>query len=122
MPTVMLGECPAEFSSDVREIWNYALSVSPKNVLAAIDYSVFATWCVALDTWNKARVIVDSEGLISKGSMGQPTKNPAISVMNDAAYLMLKCCSELGFTPASRSKVTTIGEDKKKDELDDIQG
>lgn len=122
VPTKMLAEAPEDFSESVREIWNYALSVAPPNVLAAIDYSVFAVWCVAVDTFNQARTEVERTGLMAEGSMGQPTKNPAISIMNDAAYLMMKAASELGFTPASRSKVTVIATEKKKDELDDILG
>lgn len=121
-PTQMLQEAPDELPQSVRDIWNYALSVAPPNVLAAIDYSVFAVWCVAVDTFNQAREEVVRTGLMSEGSMGQPTKNPAISIMNDAAYLMLKAASELGFTPASRSKVTVIAKEKEKSELDDILG
>lgn len=94
VPTKFLEEAPEDFSDSVREIWNYALSVAPPNVLAAIDYSVFAVWCVAVDTFNQARAEVERTGLLAVGSMGQSTKNPAVSIMNDAAYLMMKAASE----------------------------
>jgi len=40
------------------------------------------------------------------GQNNTPTQNPLVGMMNKQAELMLKSAAQMGFTPASRSRVS----------------
>lgn len=73
----------------------------------------------ALAEWAEARQVVQTRGLtsdtitVSEGIMRHP--NPEIAITADAWRQALTILTQFGLTPASRSKVSALGEE---DELD----
>jgi P27 family predicted phage terminase small subunit len=47
-------------------------------------------------------------GAMMKSPSGFPIQSPSVAIANRQADLMLRLTSELGFTPASRSRIFTL--------------
>ena len=85
-------------------------------VLSHGDYAVLVQYCTQFSLYESAVILVRT-GVLLKTKYG-PKKNPAITVMQDAAKQVRSSAVELGMTPAARSKVSKIdapeGEEAKK--------
>lgn len=107
---------PPEFLS-LNEIalaeWN---RVSPEleacKVLTSVDLSTLAAYCVSYAQIVDATTQLENEGLTYETMTKEGTvirKHPAVDVRNIAIRLMISAATELGMTPSSRGKVSTIG-------------
>jgi P27 family predicted phage terminase small subunit len=68
---------------------------------------VLEIWACAADIHRQAQVMIKAEGLLTLApDTGVPMVNPCLSIANKQALLMKKAAIEMGFTPASRSKVS----------------
>jgi phage terminase small subunit len=47
-----------------------------------------------------------------------PVQSPYLSILNKQAMIMLKAASEMGFTPASRSRVEVSDDEQEADPAD----
>jgi P27 family predicted phage terminase small subunit len=120
--------CPSHLDKIAKREWRrLELILSAMRVLTDADYVTLAELCQQLSIWERASRQVEREGmlvnhlrgsrkLIGKGPDGQDVvenlteirRHPGLKVMNDALGLINKCCSELGLTPAARTKVKTV--------------
>jgi len=115
-------DAPSWMSESQKEGWRYALSKAPRGVLKAIDRGVLAIWVEAEDRHRRACIEqakldeTDTLPMLTKVG-GKPDKNgklvgfsivqsPYLGIINRAAQLMLKAASELGFSPASRPRLS----------------
>src|ERR1700730_13160039 len=55
----------------------------------------------------QATEAVQKYGVMIKSPSGYPVQSPYVSVANRQAEIMMRIASELGFTPASRSRIST---------------
>ena len=106
-----LREPPSHLTDSQRELWHFAIANAPAEILRFVDYGVLTAYVVALDqhkqaTEQQARI---DEGaalpLLSKARDGTPIPSPYLRVIQRAADLMLRCASELGFTPIARTRL-----------------
>ena len=116
-PVGNLFEAPAHLTPDQGGIWTYAIANAPAGLLKRLDSSVLEAWCVAcdlhrtavvmqgkLDSGNSAKLLVqprDAEGRPS----GQAYQSPYLPIINRQAVIMAKLVQELGFSPASRTRI-----------------
>lgn len=99
-------ECPADFGEDERAIWNEAIASAPAGLLKRLDSTILATWVVACHLHKRAREQVRRTGLITQSpTQGVPIQNPYLAIINKQAQIMTKCAQEMGFTPASRTRI-----------------
>ena len=69
--------------------------------------SVLEVWSCAADLYRKAQVGLNTTGLLMKSpNMGVPMQSPYLAIANKQAQIMTKAAVEMGFTPASRSRIT----------------
>lgn len=102
---------PPEYMSDVaKEAWNYAVANSPPGLLSALDGAILERWAncsglyrEALSKINRAGV----SGMIIKTPSGILRRSPLMDVIRDLALEMKGYEAEMGFTPASRSRIST---------------
>lgn len=110
-----LVDAPAHFSQAQRDVWNYAIEHAPKGLLKRLDLSVLEVWVTACVFHREAVEKVAAIGQIIKTPNGYPVQNPYLANLNKQAQIMLKAATEMGFTPASRSRIVlaeeTIGDD-----------
>ena len=114
-PSGDLVDAPAHFSQAQREVWDYAIEHAPKGLLKRLDLSVLEVWVVACVFHREAAEKVAVTGQVIKTPNGYPVQNPYLANLNKQAQIMLKAATEMGFTPASRSRIVvaeeTIGND-----------
>ncbi len=58
---------------------------------------------------------MQKESLLIEDSAGRMKPNPLDRVARDNAVIMLRCASELGFTPSSRGRINVVKNEKKPD-------
>lgn len=110
---------PSWMTESQRAGWRYALKHAPRGLLKPIDRGVLAVWVEAEDRHRtaaiqQARLDADNEQpLLVKGAEGQSCVSPYLAIMTKAALLMIKAASELGFSPASRPRIS-VPEERSK--------
>jgi P27 family predicted phage terminase small subunit len=101
-----LREPPAWMSKSQRAGWRYAIANAPAGLLKRLDRSVLSVWVVAEDHHRAASEMLDKHGVLIKApNTGLPIQSPYLPVLNRQAGLILKAAEQLGFSPASRSRV-----------------
>jgi P27 family predicted phage terminase small subunit len=101
-----LNEPPTWMSKSQRAGWRYAIQHAPPGLLKKLDRSVLTAWVVAEDLHRKASEMLEQHGLLIKApNSGLPIQSPYLPVVNRQASIMLKAVEQLGFSPASRSRV-----------------
>ncbi len=89
-----------------KSAWRYALECAPPNLLKRLDMSVLEIWACAADLYRKAQAGISKTGLLIKApNTGVPMQSPYLAIANKQAQIMTKAAVEMGFTPASRSRV-----------------
>ncbi|WP_230598188.1 phage terminase small subunit P27 family, partial [Xanthomonas albilineans] len=102
-----LTEPPDYMSEGAKSAWRYALECAPPHLLKRLDMSVLEVWACAADLYRKAQTGINKSGLLLKApNTGVPMQSPYLSIANKQAQIMTKAATEMGFTPASRSRVS----------------
>lgn len=106
-PTGNLYDAPEWLTDAQRTIWNYAIETAPLGLLKRIDQSTLVVWVIAQDMHRQAVAKLNAAdgAMLIKTPNGMPAQSPYLSIVNKQAQIMLKAAGEMGFTPASRSKV-----------------
>ncbi|MBU3620921.1 phage terminase small subunit P27 family [Polynucleobacter sp. CS-Odin-A6] len=105
-----LVEPPAYFGEEERQVWGYAMTHAPKGLLKMIDSSHMEVWVNALVAYRIAGVEVKNSGQTISAANGATVINPAMSIQNRQAILMMRAATDMGFTPSSRSRIVLIEE------------
>jgi P27 family predicted phage terminase small subunit len=92
------------------KFWQYAIEHAPRGLLKKLDLSVLEVWVVACVFHRDAVKQVTENGQVVTSPSGYPIVNPYLSNANKQALIMLKAASEMGFTPASRSRIVVAEE------------
>jgi len=128
-PEPALPECPPELSSAGRREWErLSAELSKLNLVTNLDRGALATYCAAYGFWTEALEQIQKYGTMVKSPTGYPIQSPYLAIANRQAELMIRIASEFGFTPASRSRISTPPPDQLPlldliaDEFDDELG
>lgn len=103
---------PPEWMTDEeqRQQWHYAIEHAPLGLLTETDREILAVWVVAAVEHARATLEVRKLGQVVKTKDGFPVVNPYLGIVNRQALILLRCCGELGFSPASRTAIGRAGE------------
>lgn len=113
-----LSEMPEWFDDEQKLVWDYTMKHAPKGVLKFIDQSAMVAYCVAVATHKEATLRLGREGFVETSARETTKRSEWFHIQAKAAEQMLKYAAEMGFTPASRSKVFAgSGQDKKANEF-----
>lgn len=82
-------------------------------ILAEIDETALAAYCVAVSRWKRAEKDIEENGITVDSQTGTK-KNPSCTVANEALAQMRAFGSEFGLTPASRSRISVGLSGQKK--------
>ena len=108
-PTGRLGEPPEYMSDAAQEAWRYAIENAPEGLLSSLDASVLERWANCAGLYREALSKINRAGvagMIIKTPSGILRRSPLMDVIRDLAAEMKGYESEMGFTPASRSRVS----------------
>lgn len=105
-------DAPRHLSPAVAVIWREVVEVMPPGLAGAADAALIETLCHALHSHREAARIIALEGVLGRGSEGQPVPHPALRVQTAAAPIILKACADLGMTPQARLRLSDAMPDK----------
>lgn len=107
-PEVAIPECPVELGPVARREWDrMATQLAALRILTHLDRAALAAYCGAYAMWAEATEAIQKYGTMVKSPTGYPVQSPYVSIANRQAEIMMRVASEFGFTPASRSRITT---------------
>ena len=107
-PEPVVPECPNELGPVARREWDRLASELGKlKILTALDRAALAAYCGAYALWAEATEAIQKYGTMVKSPSGYPIQSPYVSIANRQAEIMMRIASEFGFTPASRSRIST---------------
>jgi P27 family predicted phage terminase small subunit len=107
-PASAFPSCPAELSPVARAEWErLAPELCELGLLTNLDRAALAAYCGAYALWAEAMAAVQKYGTMVKAPSGYPMQSPYIGLANRQAELMIRLSAEFGFTPASRSRIST---------------
>lgn len=93
---------PKTLSKRGQELWKYALEQMPPHVITAVDGALFERWCTLQDQFLDVAKVVQAGNLLDdNGGMSGALR--AELKLNSSILTIEK---ELGFTPASRTKIS----------------
>jgi P27 family predicted phage terminase small subunit len=97
---------PDWLTDSQKEAWAYALAHAPLGLLKRIDAGVLTVWVVAEDLHRDASAKMTQPGvpMLVMTARKKLRPSPFIRIIEQQSVIMLKAASELGFTPASRSR------------------
>ncbi len=112
-PTHHLCTAPEYMSEIAKEAWDYAVKNSPPGLLSALDGAVLERWANCSGLYREALAKINRagvSGMIIKTPSGILRRSPLMDVIRDLAMEMKMYEAEMGFTPASRSRISTSPE------------
>lgn len=108
IPRSGLPLCPQHFTPEQAELWNYALMNAPPGMVKSLDVGLLEAWCVACSIHRAATEELAREGAVTVSGIKDPDRKvaaPQIGIINRTAAVMSRLASDLGFSPAARSRV-----------------
>ena len=108
--TKNLQETPDWLTPSQKASWEYAIENAPAGLLKKLDRSVLTAWVVAEDNHKFASQQLQTFGMVFTSPNGHEIQSPYIGILNTQAQMMMKCASEMGFTPTSRSRIVLAEE------------
>jgi P27 family predicted phage terminase small subunit len=113
-PEAVVPECPVELGPVARREWDrLAGELAPLRLLTNLDRAALAAYCGAYGMWAEATEAIQKFGTMVKSPSGYPVQSPYVSIANRQAEIMMRIASEFGFTPASRSRISTPSADER---------
>src|SRR5690606_18231720 len=107
-PEPAIPECPAELGPVARREWDRLTGeLSKLKLLTNLDRAALAAYCGAYALCAEATEAIQKFGTMVKSPSGYPIQSPYVSIANRQAEIMMRISSEFGFTPASRSRIST---------------
>jgi P27 family predicted phage terminase small subunit len=76
-------------------------------MLTNLDRGALAAYCTAYALWAEANEALQKYGVMIKSPQGFPIQSPYLSIATRQSEIMMRIASEFGFTPASRSRIST---------------
>ena len=99
------AEPPDYLTDTAKAIWTFALDQAPEGLLTNLDFAVFSRWVVLYDQFLQLSSAIKKEGTIQESDDGTLSVNPMIRAINSTAQTLRGIETEMGFTPASRSRI-----------------
>lgn len=114
-------EPPDFLSKTARDLWVFALAQAPDELLTTLDFSVFACWADTMAKIIECQEILNREGpTVIDENLGVSKPHPMLKIQNDLKCILKGYLTELGFTPASRSKVSVHTKTENKNPFADL--
>lgn len=118
VPKNKLLVAPDGLTDDQQASWDYYLGNSPRGMLKALDRDLLLAYITAANLHREAAIKLQHGPLIIKSPSGIPVQSPYLKILNTQARLIASLGSELGFSPAARSRISVQPEDVESDPTD----
>src|SRR5262245_40890875 len=107
-PDPAIPDCPSELGEIAQKEWNRLVGeLASLGLLTNLDRAALAAYCGAYALWAEANEAIKKYGTMIKSPSGYPVQSPYVAIANRQAEIMMRIASEFGFTPASRSRISS---------------
>ena len=111
-PTAVSGlpECPAHLSPEAKAEWKrLGAQLVREQRMALVYKGILALYCSAWGRWVKAEKKLQESGMVVQSPRsGFLRQSPYLAIANTAQAQMMKALAELGITPTSQARVSTV--------------
>ena len=99
--------CPPHLDGLARNEWRrLANPLYKMGVLTVADRAAFAAYCQAYSRWAEAEQKLAETPMLIKAPSGYVQQSPWLSIANRQMELMCRYMTEMGLTPASRTRIS----------------
>lgn len=103
------------------ELWrDLAPRLSKLGLFGELDRQAFEMLCIHYAYAYKAEKVLRREGILAKGSMGQPVKHPSHQVLMDHSKMLLRYATEFGMTPSSLASLLPTDSSEREKSLAEL--
>ncbi len=99
------AEPPDHFNEKQGRVWREVIAEAPAGMLKTLDKALLEAYCINVVLLEEMNNKIQTAGTIARGALGNPVVSPYVRIMSTATQMVIKCASELGFTPSSRSRI-----------------
>ncbi|MGQ7794048.1 phage terminase small subunit P27 family [Faunimonas sp. B44] len=108
-PAHSVPTCPAHLSSTAKAEWKrLGREMHRLGIISQLDRAALAVYCQAYGRWTEAERKLKETPTLIKLPSGDIQPSPWLAISNKQLELMHRYLSDLGLSPASRSRVSTI--------------
>ena len=90
------------------------------NILNNLDINILIQTVNSIFQMEEANKKIKEFGQVIQKTDGSLQKNPAINIYKDYYSIFYQCCSQLGLSPMSRSKLATLSLAKTEEDNDEL--
>lgn len=111
MPPQDLPDCPPHLNAVAQEEWDrLAEALSRMGVVTVADRAALAAYCQCYGRWVEAEEKLKTTPMLLKTATGYVQQSPWLSIANKQLELMGRFMTELGLTPAARSRIVAFAD------------
>lgn len=108
-PVTAIPSCPAHLLPSAKAEWKRLIrQLEDLRIISQLDRAVLAAYCQAYGRWVEAERKLKETPILLRTPAGYVQPSPWLAIANKNMELMHRFMSELGFSPASRARVTTM--------------
>lgn len=108
-PVTAIPTCPAHLSPTAKAEWKRLVRhLHALGIMSDLDRAALAAYCQAYGRWVEAERRLKETPTLLRTPAGYVQPSPWLAIANKNVELMHKFMSELGLSPSSRSRVTTV--------------
>jgi P27 family predicted phage terminase small subunit len=108
-PGLKIPTCPAHLCPSAKAEWKrLARQMHTLRIITELDRSALAAYCQAYGRWVEAERKLKETPLLIKLPSGYIQQSPWLAIGNKQLELMHKYMTDLGLSPVSRSRVSTM--------------
>lgn len=96
---------PKLMTKGAKELWIFAINQMPQNMVMSLDFGCFERWCMLQDQFHTMCTALNKQGVVLVDDEGNTKINPLQNSIIKLSAELRGIEVQLGFTPASRSKV-----------------
>ncbi len=125
-PAKGIMRAPPELDAAERKIWDFVVGeLQGIGVLTLIDKAMVARYCVLNVRWQQAEGAIKEHGPLvetrnADGDFMGLRANPAVAMAKDLAGMLVRLETEMGMTPASRTKIAVSPTDRGRANIERI--
>ena len=110
-PPEDVPDCPSHLNAAARDEWDRLVHVlHDMGVVTLIDRAALAAYCQCYGRWVEAEEKLQTTPMLLKTATGYVQQSPWLSIANKQLELMGRYMTELGLTPAARSRVAAFAD------------
>jgi P27 family predicted phage terminase small subunit len=111
VPPDAMPDCPPHLGAEAQAEWHrLAETLHRMGVLTTVDRAALAAYCQCWGRWVEAEEKLKVTPIMLKAPSGHIQQSPWLSIANRQLELMGRYMTELGLTPAARSRVAAYAE------------